>query len=173
MTDLTAMSPDEIIAEAERRKARRAQGLPLEDVSPKTAPYVAHVEASFRGKRAQPEHAEQVAFFERVALDWRTKDLLMTAVPNGGQRHKAVAGKLRAEGVKRGVPDILCFAHGVDSMGQPCHGLAIEMKAGKNKPTEEQKAWLLALAEEGWAPYVCYSAGEAFEKLAHYRGFTP
>ena len=122
-----------------------------------------------------PEHVEQVLFFQRVSLDWRTKDLLITAVPNGGLRNPIVAKKLKAEGVQKGVPDILCFAHGKGSQGQPCHGLAIEMKApNKRKPSAispEQRAWLAGLIEEGWAAYVCYSAEEAWEVLANYRGF--
>lgn len=35
--------------------------------------------------------------------------LLWCHVPNGGARHKGAAGKLKAEGVKKGVQDILIF----------------------------------------------------------------
>lgn len=125
-----------------------------------------------------PEHVEQVLFFQRVALDWRTRDLLITAIPNGGMRNVVVAKKLKAEGVKKGVPDILCFAHGWGSKGQPCNGLAIEMKRPevRNRPSAvkpDQRAWLQALLEEGWDTCVCYSAEEAFDRLAQYRGFVP
>jgi Holliday junction resolvase RusA-like endonuclease len=57
VTDLSDLSPTEMIAEAERRTARRAAGLPLEDESPKTAAYVHVIEGSFRGLR-------------RVTLPW-------------------------------------------------------------------------------------------------------
>lgn len=126
-----------------------------------------------------PEHTEQVLLFKRIELDQRTRDLLITAVPNGGMRNLIVAVKLKAEGCKKGVPDILCFAHGVGSQGQPCNGLAIEMKRPKSETSSkgtlkpEQKAWLLSLTEEGWCCHVCYSAEEAWNVLANYRGFTP
>lgn len=51
MTDLSQMSPSEMIAEAERRTVRRRAGLPLEDESPRTAAYVQVIEGSFRGMR--------------------------------------------------------------------------------------------------------------------------
>ena len=47
------------------------------------------------------------------------------------------AANLKKEGVKRGVPDI-CLPV---SRGK-YHGLYIEMKAGKNKPSKEQKEWI-------------------------------
>ena len=40
-------------------------------------------------------------------LDWHK--ILWCHVPNGGERSKAVAGKLKAAGVKAGVPDVLVF----------------------------------------------------------------
>lgn len=45
-------------------------------------------------------------------------------VPNGGHRHKATAAKLKAEGVKAGIPDLV-----LDQARGGWHGLRIEMKA--------------------------------------------
>ena len=52
------------------------------------------------------EHHEQCALFAWLRLQWPDLDRVSFAIPNGGHRHKAVAGKLKAEGVKAGVPDI-------------------------------------------------------------------
>jgi len=66
-------------------------------------------------KKSPSEHYEQVCF-----VSWwrRTQPDLLFAIPNGGWRGKAAAGKLRAEGVLPGVWDL--FA--------PERGLWIEMK---------------------------------------------
>ena len=54
------------------------------------------------------EHQEQVALFRwaEFAIARWPELALMYAIPNGGHRHKAVAAGLKAEGVKRGVPDV-------------------------------------------------------------------
>ena len=48
------------------------------------------------------------------------------------------------------------------------HGLYIEMKAGKNKPSKEQKEWINSLQEEGYAACVCYGWLEAREVIEKY-----
>lgn len=71
------------------------------------------------------EHEEQKALIEWSAWmsNARPELSLMFAVPNGGDRHPAVAAKLKAEGVKAGVPDIFLP---VPRNGY--HGLFIELK---------------------------------------------
>lgn len=114
------------------------------------------------------EHSEQVALFEWAEwmintgkypeLKW------MFAVPNGGLRHKATAAKLKAEGVKAGVPDILLPVKSIWNET----GLAIEMKFGKNKTTKNQDKWLAGLKELGWRVAICYSFEEAQETIESY-----
>lgn len=48
------------------------------------------------------------------------------------------------------------------------HGLYIEMKHGKNKPTKEQIKWIEALIKQGYAVYVCYSWDSAKDVLEKY-----
>jgi hypothetical protein len=76
------------------------------------------------------EHDEQVALSRWVTLlQPRHPELaLLHAIPNGGHRHKAVAVRLKAEGVKRGVPD-LCLP--VPRGGH--HGLYLEMKTRQGR----------------------------------------
>ena len=45
------------------------------------------------------------------------------AVPNGGFRHKSVAGRMKAQGARAGVPDF-----NLDVARGPYHGLRIELK---------------------------------------------
>jgi len=66
-------------------------------------------------------------------------------IPNGGARHRAVAAKLKAEGVKKGGSDYLLPA----PRSGFC-GLFIELKAGKNRPTKEQKEFIDDMRAQGY-----------------------
>ena len=71
--------------------------------------------------------------------------VLYTHVANERQTSPMRGAKLKKMGVKRGVPDILIF----DPIGI-YNGLAIELKVGRNKPTEDQHKWMALLRERGW-----------------------
>ena len=74
----------------------------------------------------------------------------LMAIPNGGHRGKAAAGKIRAEGAKPGVPDLFLP---VARRGQ--HGLWIELKKAGGSPSPEQLDWLLYLHHAGYAAHIC------------------
>lgn len=111
------------------------------------------------------EHEEQKALFNwatMMAGKWPELDL-MFAVPNGGHRHIRVAARMKEEGVRAGVPDIFL----------PCarcgwHGLFVEMKAGRNKPTELQQQWLEDLTLQGYLAAVCWGWEEAAALIESY-----
>ena len=84
-------------------------------------------------------------------------------IPNGGSRNPREAANLKRQGVRAGVPD-LCVP--VAKGGY--HGLYIEMKAGKNKPTDNQVRWLELLRRNGYAAFVCYGADNAIECIRRY-----
>jgi len=114
------------------------------------------------------EHQHQVAFFQLVEIKLLKKfpflDKLLFAVPNGGQRSKSQGGKLKAEGVKRGVSDIILL-HPQGNYGFLC----IEMKHGKNKPDDEQRDFAIRVKMNGnGCYYVCYSSQEAMKCLQWY-----
>jgi len=111
------------------------------------------------------EHEEQVA-----VIDWANKICgqrrelnLLYAVPNGGQRNKAVAGKLKAEGVKSGVSDlVLPVARG------RYHGLYLEMKAKNGNLTTNQAWWLTELSRQGYCALWARGADRAIYLLQWY-----
>lgn len=111
------------------------------------------------------EHAEQCALFEWAALYSRQVPELemLFAIPNGGFRHKATAGRLKAEGLKPGIPDMM-FA----VPRGPYHGAFIELKVGRNKPTKLQKQCHLNLRAQGYFVAVCYGCWEAMDTLKGY-----
>jgi hypothetical protein len=103
---------------------------------------------------------------------------LWSHVPNEGKRSKAAGGRLKAQGMKRGVPDVLVFERWEAGFarGMGCtldrysgHGIAIELKVGKRKPTPEQEQWMEALRERGWMVAVCRSLEEVRDVLRHCR----
>ena len=83
--------------------------------------------------------------------------------PNGGWRHKATARRLKAMGAKAGVPDLFLPVPRGSS-----HGLWIEMKYGKNKPTKSQQWWIDELMLLGYWVEVCYSCEEAKRVILQY-----
>lgn len=111
------------------------------------------------------EHTEQAALFEWAEInESRYPELCMLyAVPNGGHRHKSVAIKLKAEGVKAGVWDI-----SLDVARGQYNGLKIEMKFGKNQLTEEQRFWGSKYKIAHYQTAVCWSWTEAASRILWY-----
>ena len=111
------------------------------------------------------ESEEQIALFQwaEVMSGKHPELALMYHIPNGGARYAATAGRLNAEGVKSGVPDLcLPVARGA------FHGLYIEMKVKPNKPTKLQLVWLSELSKQGYQTNVCYSWQEAADVIEKY-----
>ena len=133
------------------------------------------------------EHSEQVALFGWAkANEPRHLQLgLMFAIPNGGKRHVVTGKKLKAEGVKSGVPDIFLpvprlpydfndvivgDSNSVGFSDEVKFGLFIELKVGKNKPSKNQLWWIHSLRAEGYAVEVCYGFEEAKDAIINYLG---
>lgn len=123
------------------------------------------------------EHGHQRAFFAWLAMnkDRFPNAHLAFAIPNGGLRDKITAAKLKAEGVKSGVPDIFYPVPNNDwdihpeMRLMPYHGLFIEMKAGNGKLSKEQSEFLLEVQSLDFAACICWSwraAAKAFEDYA-------
>ena len=112
------------------------------------------------------EHAEQKGLLTWAALASinQPKLRLLFAIPNGGARSKATAGKLKAEGVKPGVPDLcLPVARG------GFFGLWLEMKRIKGGTlSPEQIQWHQHLVAEGYYVITCKGQTEAEEALTAY-----
>lgn len=113
------------------------------------------------------EHAEQCAviawwyYTGHKRYNAHINDLF--AIPNGGDRNLIVAVKLKAEGVRKGVLDLFLMI--------PCgikHGLFIEMKYDKNKPSDEQKEFITRAEARGYATAVCWTAEEAVKVIEGY-----
>jgi len=109
------------------------------------------------------EHEHQSMLIKWFDLRYKDHRGRLFAIPNGGQRHILVASKMKAEGVRRGVPDLM-----LPVPMQRYHGLFIEMKKEKGKTTEEQENWLDYLNEQGYCAMVCRGFDEAKIVIINY-----
>ena len=100
---------------------------------------------------------------------------LLFAIPNGaatrhirgknGKWYSPEGKKLKAEGLKRGVPDLF-----LPVARQGYHGLFIEMKRPGEKPRPEQVEWLEALQAQGYMATVCDGFEDAMQAISEYLG---
>lgn len=145
---------------------RNNPDLSVEDEPPRPEPEAAR---RYRQALVLTEEQEQMAVFTWSALAAAIGDhpelAMLYHVPNGGLRDKATAGRLKAAGVRAGVPDLhLPVArHGY-------HGLWIEMKRAdrSNHPSPDQEWWIERLRAEGHHVVVAYGSEEAIAAIEEY-----
>lgn len=118
------------------------------------------------------EHEHQKALFIWWAMEAGRRGInprLMWATPNGGFRHIGTARRLKAEGVKSGVPDVFLA---IPTQGY--HGLFLELKAPKGRVSPGQSEMLDLLRSKGYVGRVCYGWDQAREAIEGYLGkFIP
>lgn len=116
------------------------------------------------------EEIEQIALFRwaEFVANQHPELELMYHIPNEGKRSRLTGARLKEAGLKSGVPDVhLPVARG------GYIGLYIELKYGRNKPTENQKRWLRALRAAGHLVAVCYGWEQAKELIEQYLALPP
>jgi hypothetical protein len=88
----------------------------------------------------------------------------LAAVPNGGGRSAAQAGRFKAQGVRRGYPDLI-----LDVARGGWHGLRLEFKPTDGpKPRPEQTGWLEELGAQGYCAASARGVDAAFALLLRY-----
>lgn len=92
---------------------------------------------------------------------------LLAAIPNGGHRHIGTARKLKAEGVKAGMPDYFLFVP-----RGTFHGLALELKADTKtaRLSDAQRTMKELIESRGYQFRVCYGTEEATDAIEDYMG---
>lgn len=94
---------------------------------------------------------------EYLELEW------LFHIPNGGSRHKAEAGKLKAMGVKPGVPDLF-----LPVSRHIYHGLFIELKNETGKLSKLQSEWSFNLRNLGYLVEFCFGWKMARDCIIEY-----
>lgn len=105
------------------------------------------------------ELQEQIAVVEYCDL----KRIPIVHITNEGKRSKAMGAMLKRAGLRKGFPDLF-----VPIPINSAHGLFIELKVGKNKPTPDQKEWISLLNCQGYVAKVCYGFDEAINTINTY-----
>ena len=124
---------------------------------------------------AKSEHSEQAAVIDwcrRMSVQYPELDLIF-AIPNGGaltsridrrgRRYSPQAAKLKAEGLRAGVPDLF-----LPVPIRYWHGLFIEMKLPGRVASREQENFITAMRHRGYDAVVCYSADDAIARIKDY-----
>lgn len=113
------------------------------------------------------EHKEQVNLIQwwtYTSKSFGIDENLLFAIPNGGQRAIVVASKLKAEGVRPGIPDLL-----LAYPNNQYHGLFIEMKKQKGGVVSEyQKNCIKLLNDAGYHAIICHGWLDAKEAIEQY-----
>lgn len=104
------------------------------------------------------EHLIQVRLVNELEQQLR-RDVLRFAIPNGGLRNGRVASKMKAEGLKPGMPDLGFAVEG----GRV---LWLEMKKPGGSLSLEQKGVRYRLEQLGHTWGIAHSVDEALEQLA-------
>ena len=108
-----------------------------------------------------PEDKLQNAVMQYIAVQY--PDALVAHIPNEGKRTPFERYKFKYLGGKAGIPDVMVFCP-----NKTFCGLAIELKAGRNKPTPAQVEWLEKLNNCGWAAYCLNDFEKCKEILDNY-----
>ena len=116
-------------------------------------------------KQIRRRHGDPEGKLQTACVDWFRKtfpEKVIFAIPNGGVRSRAEAGRMKGQGVLAGVPDLF-VAHVAADRG----GLFIEMKADRaSKSTDLQVAMQKQLQAAGYTVSECRSL-EEFKNLIH------
>jgi len=113
--------------------------------------------------KGNKEHWEQVKIFNHYYLTSQSTYELMSAVPNGGLRSITTARAIKAEGGKRGYPDVI-----LDSPKGVYHGMRLELKVSKGILSESQIKMLNRLHDNGYYAVVVFGKDEAIKAIDSY-----
>jgi hypothetical protein len=105
------------------------------------------------------EHKVQVAICQYLDL----RGVLYFSVPNGGQRNKIVAAKLKAEGAKAGIPDLCIIHEGQAFFLEVKRPATSDSRKGRLSPV--QKEMIERIEQAGGEVKVVYSVADVIEAM--------
>ncbi len=153
-----AFAPNE---EARQRVLARHAANPIEPM-----PEVRERTDKRPAREGPSEHQLQAAvisWWGHVCASYGLPPFTLAAIPNGGARDAITGARLKAEGVRPGMPDLcLMAARGA------YHGLYLEMKTGDNQPSEKQTQILNYLDGAGYKTAVHWDSNKAIDAIKEY-----
>lgn len=118
-----------------------------------------------RQRVSEHDHQAELIRLCRMREALHPELALLHAIPNGGLRDPVTAGKLSAEGLRAGVPD-LCLP--VPRQGY--HGLYVELKTQGGQLSPEQRWWAEQLRAQGYRVEACWGWEAAAVAIWTYLG---
>lgn len=124
-----------------------------------------------RAKATPWEHIEQVKvikWWRGHYADYELPEMVLFAIPNAGKRSLHVGEAMRAEGLRKGAPDLLLMTPRSTHLG-----LAIEMKPSRGNGgtwEKEQQEFCALLQGQGYQYSLCRGADEAIATIKAYLG---
>lgn len=117
------------------------------------------------GHGSESQHQQSfVAWWSVVHRTFGLPEAALFAIPNGGARSMATGARLRKEGVRAGIPDMLLAV----PAGQ-AHGLFLEMKRCRGgRVSKAQKATMGVFESLGYQVAVCYGCRDAIAAVEKY-----
>lgn len=133
-------------------------------------------------KRSREESQMQIALMKWWHMQHRAfgvPEILLLSIPNGGARTAITGAILKAEGARKGAPDLLLAvakqryvglsAHEPEQPGITwCHGLFLELKRRDGVLSKEQEIFHELLRRQGYKVCVVWSLQEAINEITSY-----
>jgi hypothetical protein len=109
------------------------------------------------------EHRIQCACVRWYRYQYPKMHHNLFAVPNGGWREKATAGKMKAEGVLSGVADLILLKSNAHY-----GALLIEMKTRTGRQADTQRQWQALIEADGYKYVICRSLEDFIREVRTY-----
>ncbi len=106
---------------------------------------------------------EIIRWFSLNSYEWQLEEELLMAFPLQGKRTARNGARMKAEGMRKGTPDMLLAVPRGD-----CCGLWIELKTAKGYLNPNQKVMLARLTKAGFATVVTRSVEETCHAIRSY-----
>lgn len=128
-----------------------------------------------RKKRSQEESQMQRALMQWWHAQHRAfgvSELMLFSIPNGGARTAVTGAILKAEGARKGAPDLMLavprYRREVwkDEVWE--HGLFLELKRRDGRLSPEQEVFHSLLRQQGYKVVVVWSLTEAINEITTY-----
>jgi hypothetical protein len=139
------------------REAKGVRQLGVRELPPKREP---------KPRTLPTEHQEQVAvihFWRRACHGYGLPEFALYAVPNAGMRSPQQGAWMQAEGLRRGIPDlVLAYPRKGEA------GLYVEMKVKPNGRVSPEQRTVMDYLAQFYRVAVCWTADEAIAEIKAY-----
>lgn len=131
----------------------------------------------------RPRRKNEESVMQRQLIKWwqancrhfGVPEILLFSVPNGFNANARRGSVMKAEGQRRGVPDLMLAVartwrpHPTKcTPAQDYHGLFLELKTPTGHLSPEQEVYHELLAKQGYKVVVCRTLGECIDQITTY-----